>query len=172
VSARWVTWIGDEAATVELVERSEGHVVARLETATGVRTVSCEIPLRRLNGERLLRLDGRAIAAWVGPEIRGERAVTVGGRDMAVRVKREVEVWLGSGDETAGSGAVVAAMPGRIVKVLVQVGDSVEQGQPVLIIEAMKMENEVKARRAGVVQSVHVVTGDSVEGGMLLLEVG
>lgn len=173
MSARWVTWVNEEAATVELVERSAGHVVARIETKDGVREVRFELPVRSDNGERVLRdADGRPTAAWIGPELRGERTIAVAGRDIVGRARRELDAWLSAGDDAAGSGAVTVAMPGRVVKILAQVGEHVEKGQPVLIIEAMKMENEVKARRSGVVKGVNVAEGGSVEGGRILMEIG
>ena len=55
---------------------------------------------------------------------------------------------------------------------MVEVGDAVEQGQPVLIIEAMKMENEVKSGREGVVKAIHVKPGQSVEADVVLMEIG
>ena len=63
-------------------------------------------------------------------------------------------------------------MPGKVIKAMVAVGDAVEQGQPVLIIEAMKMENEVKAGREGVVTAIHVSAGQSVEADVVLMEIG
>jgi acetyl-CoA/propionyl-CoA carboxylase biotin carboxyl carrier protein len=56
-------------------------------------------------------------------------------------------------------------MQGTVVKVLVAVGDAVEDGQTVCILEAMKMENAVNAERAGTVTEVRVAAGDSVGGG-------
>jgi len=171
MSARWVTWIDDEAATVELVSNANGKVVARIESKAGVREVSFDIALAQANGEHLLRVaEGRSCAAWVGPELRAERTVNVAGRDVVVRAKRELDAWLASGDDGAGSGSVSVAMPGRVVKVLAKVGDTVEKGQPLLIVEAMKMENEVKAKRGGVVSVVHVAEGTSVEGGKILMD--
>ena len=60
-------------------------------------------------------------------------------------------------------------MPGRVVKVLVSKGDAVEAGQGLLVLEAMKMENEVKARAAGTVAEVHVAPGAAVEGSAKLV---
>jgi biotin carboxyl carrier protein len=60
-------------------------------------------------------------------------------------------------------------MPGRVVKVLVAKGDVVEAGQGLLVLEAMKMENEVKARVSGTVADVHVVPGTAVEGSAKLV---
>jgi biotin carboxyl carrier protein len=60
-------------------------------------------------------------------------------------------------------------MPGRVIKVLVAPGDEVAVGQPVLVVEAMKMENELKAKTAGTVAEVHVAVGDTVEGNAKLV---
>lgn len=64
----------------------------------------------------------------------------------------------------AGHGAV-APMAGKIVKVNVKAGDVVAQGQPLVIMEAMKMEHVLRAAEAGTVKSVLFTTGDFVEGG-------
>lgn len=68
-------------------------------------------------------------------------------------------------------GHVTTNMPGNIVEVLVAVGDVVKQGQPVLVTEAMKMETEVQAPIAGTVVDVHVVKGDRVTPGEVLIEI-
>lgn len=64
---------------------------------------------------------------------------------------------------------IIAPMPGLIVRVSVSVGDRVEAGQGVVVIEAMKMENELRATAAGVVRSVKVAAGMAVEKGTLLV---
>ncbi len=69
---------------------------------------------------------------------------------------------------TVGSLKVSSPMPGTILGVKVAVGDTVEKGQTLLILEAMKMENEIAAPEAGTVSSVNVETGASVESGQLL----
>jgi len=61
-----------------------------------------------------------------------------------------------------------AVMPGKVVAVLVEVGTAVEVGQGVLVIEAMKMENEIAAPRSGTVQEIKVQPGQAVEAGELL----
>jgi biotin carboxyl carrier protein len=68
-----------------------------------------------------------------------------------------------------GDRVVKSPMPGRVVKVLVAKGDAVEVGQGLLVLEAMKMENEVKAKVAGTVADVHVVAGAAVEGNAKLV---
>ena len=59
-------------------------------------------------------------------------------------------------------------MQGTIVKVLVEVGDSVEAGAGVLVLEAMKMENQINAEKAGTVKEIKVAAGDTVGGGDVL----
>jgi glutaconyl-CoA/methylmalonyl-CoA decarboxylase subunit gamma len=67
---------------------------------------------------------------------------------------------------------VLSPMPGRVVKVLVAEGDQVEAGAPLIVVEAMKMENELVSARSGTVRKVHVARGQTVEGGARLVEVG
>jgi glutaconyl-CoA/methylmalonyl-CoA decarboxylase subunit gamma len=70
-----------------------------------------------------------------------------------------------------GSGAVKAPLPGSIFKMLVREGDRVKAGQTVLIMEAMKMENEIRCASGGLVKEVCVKEGDSVLEGVLLLQI-
>lgn len=69
----------------------------------------------------------------------------------------------------AGERVIKSPMPGRVVKVLVAKGDAVEVGQGLVVLEAMKMENEVRARAAGTVLEVHVKQGSTVEGNAKLV---
>ena len=71
----------------------------------------------------------------------------------------------------AGEGAVTAIMPGKIVRVLVAEGDELAEGDVVCILEAMKMENELKAPKAGMVKALHVELGQDVESGAVLAEI-
>jgi acetyl-CoA/propionyl-CoA carboxylase biotin carboxyl carrier protein len=68
-------------------------------------------------------------------------------------------------DETAGSGSVTVPMQGTIVKVLVDVGQQVQAGQAIVVLEAMKMENQISAERDGTVKEIKVAAGDTVGGG-------
>lgn len=68
-------------------------------------------------------------------------------------------------------GSVTAIMPGAILRVLVAEGDEVQDGDVLIILEAMKMENEIQAHKAGVVKKIHVEPGDSVENGQALVEI-
>jgi biotin carboxyl carrier protein len=71
----------------------------------------------------------------------------------------------------AGAGAVVAIMPGKVTRVMVAQGQQVQKGEPVCVLEAMKMENELRAERDGIVKVVHVRVGDAVEKGQVLVDV-
>jgi acetyl-CoA/propionyl-CoA carboxylase biotin carboxyl carrier protein len=75
----------------------------------------------------------------------------------------------GGSASSAGSGSVEAPMQGTIVKLLVEVGDQVEAGAGVVVLEAMKMENQINADRAGTVTAVKVAAGDTVGGGDVLV---
>jgi pyruvate carboxylase subunit B len=69
-----------------------------------------------------------------------------------------------------GPAPLVAPMPGLVVRVAVQAGDAVQAGQGLVVMEAMKMENELRAVAAGKVRAVHVAPGTAVEKGTLLIE--
>lgn len=69
---------------------------------------------------------------------------------------------------TDGPKSVTASMPGRVVRVLAKVGDSVEAHQGIVVIEAMKMQNELKAARDGRIVEVRVAAGDKVASGQVL----
>ena len=75
----------------------------------------------------------------------------------------------GSGSATPGGQHVVAPMPGKVVRLLVHLGDEIEARQGVIVIEAMKMENELTAPRAGRVSEIGVEEGASVQAGKVLV---
>jgi biotin carboxyl carrier protein len=68
-----------------------------------------------------------------------------------------------------GELAVTAPIPGLVVKLLVAVGESIEEGQPLVILEAMKMENELRSMRAGVIKEIVAGPGQRVEQNAVLL---
>jgi pyruvate carboxylase subunit B len=75
-------------------------------------------------------------------------------------------------DVSASEGAVTAIMPGKIIRILVAEGEEVAEGDVVCILEAMKMENELKAPQAGAIKGIFVQPGQDVETGTVLAEVG
>jgi len=74
--------------------------------------------------------------------------------------------------KASGPAPLVAPMPGLVVRIAVAVGDTVSAGQGLAVIEAMKMENELRATAAGVVTAVRVNAGEAVEKGAVLIDLG
>jgi len=103
--------------------------------------------------------------------VTGQLTVTVAG--IAVPVELNGQRRFGRRNDGDGGGAVpqrlAASMPGKVVRVLVKTGDVVHARQPLVVVEAMKMENEMRAGRDGMVAEVHAREGHSVEAGALLL---
>jgi len=100
----------------------------------------------------------------------GESKAEINGMHVAFRI---ADLRAGAAGEKGGArGARVRPpMPGKIVNVAVQEGQEVQQGQVLLILEAMKMQNEIPAPAAGVVKKVHVKPGQNVEGKDVLVEI-
>jgi biotin carboxyl carrier protein len=102
----------------------------------------------------------------------GEHRYRVNGHELNCQLKTELEDRFAQFQRDAdGAGArqLEAPMPGRIVKLLVAEGDRVTKGQGLLIVEAMKMENELKALSEGTVEAIRVEEGQGVEKGAVLL---
>jgi biotin carboxyl carrier protein len=76
-----------------------------------------------------------------------------------------------SGLNKGGAGALITQMPGKIVKLYKKEGDSVTKGETVLILEAMKMENEIKSGADGVIKVINIKEGQAVEAGFLMVEI-
>jgi biotin carboxyl carrier protein len=138
-----------------------------------------------------VKVDGKPVEVDVLP-VRGQLSIRVGGRvvDLTMEgappdvgaiasghrsyVRVESERMRAAAQARKGRGGdgekiVKSPMPGRVVRVLVAKGDEVAAGQPLLVVEAMKMENEVRAKTACRVAEVHVETGATVEGNAKLL---
>jgi biotin carboxyl carrier protein len=73
--------------------------------------------------------------------------------------------------DISGPEIIKTSMPGKVVKILVEPGQEVEQGSGIIIIEAMKMENEIRCRNRGIIKSVHVEPGQTVEADVTLVEI-
>jgi biotin carboxyl carrier protein len=137
--------------------------------------VEVEADLASVPGSTLrhLRLDGVSFPLGVRPgDGRGRWSVTIAGREMeaeAVDERTRALREMTGGHEVAAELTVTAPMPGLVVRLEVQVGDRVKAGQGVIIVEAMKMENELKAPGDGVVARIEVEPGQAVEKGSVLL---
>ena len=117
-----------------------------------------------------LLVNGRSIEANV-VESQGGFEMTIEGDFYDLDVVDERRKVLSRAAEGGGSGSadIKAQMPGKVIKVLVEEGQEVEAGQGVLVLEAMKMENEIKSPTAGVVKKIAVREGQAVEAGERLL---
>lgn len=101
----------------------------------------------------------------------GELLGAIGGRTVAVTVngRRSRRGDAESGGPAHGEQRITAPMPGRVVRVLVAPGEAVQARQPVIVVEAMKMENELRSPKAGRVKDVAVAAGTTVEAGRVLV---
>jgi biotin carboxyl carrier protein len=150
---------GAEPVVVDVKELPSGA----LEVRIGGEPV--EVDVVPLGGQLSVRIDGKVVdltTEGTPPEI---GAIASGHRSY-VRVESErarAAAAAKGGGAGGGDKSVKSPMPGRVVKLLAQVGDQVEAGQPLLVMEAMKMENEIKAKGPGKVSEIHVKAGDTVE---------
>jgi biotin carboxyl carrier protein len=150
---------GDGRIDVELLPVGEG-----IRVRLGDRIVDLDVAHAGLVASVLL--DGRSYE--VALTERDRRWITVfRGRQRTVRVGSG-RVRAGTATGPAVSADVLAPMPGRVLRMLVSPGDEVVAGQAVVVIEAMKMENELRAPRAGRVRTV-VREGEAVDSGALLV---
>ncbi len=121
-----------------------------------------------------MRIDNHVVDLWMEGVPPGVGVIARGHR-FYVKAESErmraLAAALGPKAGAAGEGTVTSPMPGRVLKVLVAVGDEVEAGAPLVVVEAMKMENELCAARSGVVRKIHVTPGQNVESGARLVEI-
>ena len=121
-------------------------------------------------GLSLVFADGRSVDVAVTDRPGGEWFVQLPNADVSASVdaRRYQRGESGTGVK-AGAQRITAPMPGRVVRILVKPGDEVAHRQGVVVVEAMKMENELGAPKAGRVKEVAVTEGQSVEAGRLLV---
>jgi biotin carboxyl carrier protein len=101
-------------------------------------------------------------------------AVTIAGHvyDIEIEDERERAAHMAAREAAKHGGLIKAVMPGVVVEMLVAPGETVAEGQPLLILEAMKMQNEIKASSAAVVEKLHVEAGQAVASGAPLVSLG
>jgi len=119
---------------------------------------SWTVAVQTLEGSVPLRLALGAVGERLEVEVVDERT-------------RQIQALTGARRDPGGGGTVRAPMPGLVVRVEVEVGQRVESGAGLVVVEAMKMENELRAQRGGVVSAVHVAAGQTVEKGAPLVTV-
>jgi biotin carboxyl carrier protein len=130
--------------------RSGAFGVSIIFPCAGHASMCVQLAPGRAHGELLAYLDGRSATVTVNGRRTGRGAAD-------------------GGAAAHGEQKIVAPMPGRVVRVLVAEGDQVEARQPVAVVEAMKMENELRSPKAGRVKDVAVTAGSSVEAGRVLV---
>jgi biotin carboxyl carrier protein len=131
--------------------------------------------LRLDSGRYLLRVGNKSYTIDNVISKNNQIEFTLNGQWLSVAVRDEQALLLDrlgfKNILSAGEGQLHAPMPGKILDVLCNKDDEVKEGDPVIILEAMKMENELKSPADGIIKSVEVEVGQSVEKNELLLEV-
>jgi len=155
-------------------ETSRADGIAALRVQLCAPPPQAELCVRVLRGapDALLLVDDRLVSVHMEVSSAGrERTFVSGG------ARRRALLGALARPETSGGAAapdarLTSPMPGRVVQVAVQAGELVEKGQLLLVIEAMKMQNELYSPASARVGAVHVNAGDKLERGALLLEFG
>lgn len=170
---RYFVTLDGQEHTIDVAELpGGGYRIGVVGGADGDEELDADVVARE--GLLSVRLGGRVLDLVVDGELpeldvyaSGHRA-TVQVESARMRATASVRGRKGDG----GEGVLTSPMPGKVVKLLVKEGDEVIEGTPLVVVEAMKMENELVSGRAGVVQKVFVAAGDAVEGGAQLIAVG
>jgi biotin carboxyl carrier protein len=168
--------IADKVYRVELVRTDERQIGEHQKAeAWNCKLDGHVLPIDVVSvqeGVLSLLLDGKSYE--VKQEIIGAETNIVVGHarfGVAVRDPRSFRSRQRAGASEQGVKKITAPMPGKVVRILAAVGAQVEAGQSVIVIEAMKMQNELKAPKSGAVKKVNVVEGAAVEAGQSLAEI-
>lgn len=164
---KYVVRFGGEEREI-LIERTKSGVRARVGDTEHV----LDLSLVGDGGTFSMLVDGRSFD--VAADVQREKValLMLGGRYAAeVEDERERAAHAVAGNRQHGKRELRAAMPGIVVDVRCKPGDDVTEGQSLVVLEAMKMQNEIQAERAGVVRRVLVAPGQAVEGGDPLVEI-
>jgi biotin carboxyl carrier protein len=123
---------------------------------------------------RQLLLDGRPLTLAMEPIGRGHWTLTTSGERWDAEVlderTRHIRSLTGTGEQRRLADVLRAPMPGLVVRVHASPGDRVSAGSGIVVLEAMKMENELRVHASAVVKAVRVVPGEAVEKGQVLVE--
>jgi len=155
---------GKTLRTVELAREAEGWKI--LLDGQPVEADVVEIAPHTLS----LLLDGQAFEIHVTPLPDGSLKLQTGLHEFSAEVV-DPRAWRGRKHgalEAEGRQQVFAPMPGKVIRILVQEGDQVETGQGLLVVEAMKMQNEIRSPKGGTVERLHVKEGQPVNAGEVL----
>jgi len=165
---RYTAVVDGEERVVEVTARENGYRVAAGGKVLDVDAV-------HLQGGTLSLIAGtRSYRCDVEPGTDGRVTVLVNGNSYPLEMldERKLRMRRASGKfSLEGPQRVDAPMPGKVVRVMVKEGDEVQEGQGLVVVEAMKMENELKSPKAGKVKELHAVEGAAVEAGAKLVVV-
>jgi len=159
-----------------VLERAGQEIHAQVSPAGDGFVVALDGRSRRIEGSfgraMRVRVDARPVEATVRREGL-DVVVEISGRTYPFRVRdaRAPKLARRSNAEDLARGEIHAPMPGRVVELLVEVGDVVEAGSPAVVVEAMKMQNALVAAVTGRVQAIPVAVGATVETGQLLVSI-
>lgn len=148
------------------LERQAGGWQARIE---GESQTSADVGEISANVFSIL-LSGRSHEVYVTPSSAGQLQLQSGGREFTAEVI-DPRSWRGrrhGAAEAEGRQHIVAPMPGKVVRLLAKIGDRVEAGQGLLVVEAMKMQNEIRSPKSGTIERVLVAEGQAVNAGEML----
>jgi biotin carboxyl carrier protein len=169
--------VGERVRTVSVVRKGALlHVTldGRMHVVDARRVSDSALSMLIQNGHDTRAVRSVDVAFGTRPEA-GDLDVHILGRAIPVEVRQGGSFGRQKKEGAGGSGAgpqrVTAPMPGKIVRVLVKPGDLVKAKQGLVVVEAMKMENELRAARDGRVRDVPAAEGQSVEAGAVLLVV-
>ncbi len=164
---KYSVMINDHRFAVDVVERAD-----HLQLSIDGKHVEADWEWLTRDRDMSLLLDGRSYNLIIEPE-NGQLQIYYGGErfDCLVEDTRLAELrrLAGAADNGGGEAKIKAPMPGLILRKFVTAGQKVAKGDRLLIIEAMKMENEVKAPRDGVVKSINCDEQEAVDQGKILL---
>jgi len=161
---RFSFWLQDKEFRLDLDRVGDGSFLVRV----GEKKVRVEVEFIR-EEEMLLKIEGRVHDVFIRSNA-SSYFVHLDGECYQVE-KKSVRQILGPQQEARHRAEVATSMPGKIVKILREEGDEVREGEAVLILEAMKMQNEIKAPCSGRITRIGPRAGDSVETGALLFSV-
>ena len=120
----------------------------------------------------LIKKDGKIFEAYVSPTDGPDqpKKVTINGHEIEIWIfdPKRLRGFAGVGEYDDGLAEIKTAMPGKVVRILLETGAAVEKGDGVLVVEAMKMQNELKSSKAGTVKEIKVAEGDTVSAGDVL----
>ena len=124
----------------------------------------------------LLKVNNRVYQVTSDKNNHENYLLTIAGYSYNITVRTNLEEkaneYLKNKATESNSEVIKSPMPGLIVKILKKVGDNIQMGEPIFLLEAMKMENEIRASASGVIKSINVKENNSVEKGEVLLEIG